>query len=443
MQIVSLTAENIKKLKAVTIHPDGKTVIISGKNGQGKTSVLDSIWWALGGLAAVQGRPIREGEDKALIRMDLGEIVVTRTFKATEEGTFTSHLEVTSAEGAKFPSPQAMLDKLVGEMTFDPLAFARMDDKARFNMLRNFVQGFDFDAYDRAQAEDYAKRTAVNARAKGAAARASEIHVPSSAPDEPINIDSLVQELADVGKKAAEREAVVANRRHVLEDAQREVKARQEEHQGLLEHLDRTQAELKKLEALRADLQKKIQEARGTIAKADDALVIAQGGMENLPPVVDVDSIKRKVEDAKTLNASWELKNRKARAEEEAAEFKQAADILTQAMETRKEAKNAAIRESKMPLEGLTITEDNKVFLNGVPFGQGSDAEQLKASVAVGMALNPKVRVLRVRDGSLLDEDGMKGLAEMADLNDFQIWVERVDGSGKVGIVLENGEVKN
>lgn len=40
LKIVRLASENIKRLKAVEIVPNGHTVTITGKNDQGKTSVL-------------------------------------------------------------------------------------------------------------------------------------------------------------------------------------------------------------------------------------------------------------------------------------------------------------------------------------------------------------------------------------------------------------------
>ena len=69
MKIISLTAENVKRLRAVHIEPDGSLVVIAGRNGQGKTSVLDSIWYALGGGPASKTtqRPIRDGQDKAAL----------------------------------------------------------------------------------------------------------------------------------------------------------------------------------------------------------------------------------------------------------------------------------------------------------------------------------------------------------------------------------------
>jgi len=64
------------------------------------------------------------------------------------------------------------------------------------------------------------------------------------------------------------------------------------------------------------------------------------------------------------------------------------------------------------------------------------------AQLAIAMAANPALRVIRVRDGSLLDEDAMQMPADAADANDYQIWIERVDNTGEVGFVLEDGHIK-
>lgn len=78
MKIVKLQAENVKRLRAVEITPNGDVVYISGRNGQGKTSVLDSIWYALKGGDALKGvdKPIREGEKTAMVSLDLGDLIV-------------------------------------------------------------------------------------------------------------------------------------------------------------------------------------------------------------------------------------------------------------------------------------------------------------------------------------------------------------------------------
>jgi len=117
------------------------------------------------------------------------------------------------------------------------------------------------------------------------------------------------------------------------------------------------------------------------------------------------------------------------------------AEALTSNIEKLKADAQAAIAGADLPIGEVSVS-GGEVFLRGVPFEQASDAEQLQASIGIAMALNPTLKVIRVRDGSLLDDEAMKTLATMADENDYQIWIERVDSSGQVGFVLEDGHVK-
>jgi recombinational DNA repair ATPase RecF len=86
MQILGFVAENYKKLRIVEITPKGRIVQITGKNGQGKTSVLDAIWSALVGAKAIPEKPVRKGADKARIKIDLGELIVRRDISTTGAG---------------------------------------------------------------------------------------------------------------------------------------------------------------------------------------------------------------------------------------------------------------------------------------------------------------------------------------------------------------------
>ena len=99
-----------------------------------------------------------------------------------------------------------------------------------------------------------------------------------------------------------------------------------------------------------------------------------------------------------------------------------------------------AVAAAHMPIEGLAF-DDEGVTYNGLPFRQCSASEQLRVSVAMCMAVNPTVRVIRITDGSLLDSDSLALIAEMAGANDFQVWCEVVDESGQLGITIEDGSV--
>src|SRR5262245_55130191 len=119
LRIVKLEAANVKRLTAVAIEPDGNLVVIGGKNGAGKSSVLDSIAFALGGKDLLCEEPLRNGTEKGHVSVDLGDLHVRRTF--TPDGGST--LVVANADGARYPSPQKVLDALVGKLCFDPLDF--------------------------------------------------------------------------------------------------------------------------------------------------------------------------------------------------------------------------------------------------------------------------------------------------------------------------------
>ncbi len=418
MKIIALTAENVKKLVAVEIRPDGNLVQITGKNGQGKTSVLDSIWWALAGASSIQSAPIRTGEKKARIRLDLGEIVVTRTFIAKDGGESTTSIAVENADGAKFPSPQKMLDDLFGELAMDPLGFLRSKPKEQFDTLKRFVPGVDFDKIAVAQTVDYENRTTVNRKAKEKRAAAAALVVPPEVPDKRVDEAALVASLEDAGKQNALTEQRKARRVAMQAEATALRTAA---------HRDRQQA---------IALNTAAEEANNKAAGMEAQLAAA----EALPAIIDTAAVVAQIAAAKGVNELIDRKASRAKLEIEAEALEAESDGLSATMEAREAAKQAAIAAAKLPVPGLGFG-DGIIMLNGVPFDQASDAEQLRASIAIAMAADPKLRVIRVRDGSLLDDEAMGILGQMADKMNFQVWVERVDSSGKIGFVLSDGRV--
>jgi hypothetical protein len=426
VKIIALTAENIKKLTAVEIRPDGNMVQITGANGSGKTSVLDSIWWAIAGTKNVQRAPINKGAEKAVIKLDLGDLIITRRFNRQESGEFTTSLAVENAEGAKYPSPQTVIDKLIGSLAMDPLAFARAEPRAQFETLRRFVTGFDFAEHERVQKEDYEARTAANRRAKEAEARAAQFSLPDDVPAEPIDEDALLEQLNEAQKHNGEIEVRKVRREGVAADIERTRAAAVDSRNRAAElrrQADDCDAEAVAHDKTAADLQAKL-DAAG-----------------KLPDPIDVSAVRAELDAARTTNALVQQRRSRDGYLAEAESAKAQSEALTAGMQARDAAKMKAIAEAALPIEGVGFG-DGFVMLNGVPFDQASDAEQLRASCAIAMAGNPKLRVLRIRDGSLLDDGGLAAIAEMADANDYQVWIERVDTSGAVGFVLEDGHLR-
>lgn len=426
MKIISLQAENVKKLVAVEIRPDGNLVQITGKNGQGKTSVLDSIWWALAGAGNIQTAPIRKGADEARIRLDLGELKVIRTFRHGKDGDTTTSISVENADGARYPSPQKQIDALLGELSFDPLEFARMDPKDQFNALRRFVPDVDFDAIANADRGDRERRTEVGRLARQERAAAQLITLPGDTPSEPVDESALVAELENAGQANAQLEQRRANRERLTREAERFRKDAAATEHDIVELQER-------IEALRGQID------RATTRAAEIDKQLADAGP--LPATVDTTPIRERISQARVINANVRRLEEKNKHGAVAEQLEKEVETLSAKIDKRRADKEAAIAAAKMPVPGIGFGE-GAVLLNGLPFEQASDAEQLRVSVAIAAALNPKLRVIRVRDGSLLDDDGMKLLAELAQATDMQIWVEKVSSDGRVGFVLEDGQVR-
>ena len=433
LKIISLQAENVKKLIAVEINPKGNLVEITGKNGQGKTSVLDSIWWALSGAANIQGSPIRKGEDTAIIKLDFGEFKVTRTFSRLDNRT-TSSIKIEDAKGTAIRQPQTMLDKLLGELSFDPLAFARMTKKEQFEQLKRFVPDVDFEAIEKAQQEDYDLRTNVNRQAHEAKVLADKIEVAIEAGEVEADEALLVSELEKAGKLNADLETRKANRAKLAQEAA----GKRKEVAGITQGIHDKNEQIERLKS-------EIQAMRGQITTLEDEAVKIDeklAAAKPLPQPIDTSAITADIAKARESNKKFELLRQKNTHLAVAAENKEESDKITARMNARTADKQAKIAKAKLPVPGLGFG-DSEILINDVPFNQASDAEQLQVSIAMAMALNPTIRVIRVRDGSLLDKDSLAMLSKMADEKDYQVWVETVQSDSPAAIVLEDGQVKS
>lgn len=460
MRIIRLQAENIKRLKTVDISPKGPVVQITGKNSSGKSSTLDAIYMALAGADALPDEPLRRGADRGRSRLDLGDFIVERVFR--KSGT----TELTVRDGTKrepgkkdselpkYGSPQDLLDGLLGRMTFDPLAFSRMKPREQFEELRRIAKvSVDIDALEAENEADFKKRTRVNGEVKSLRARVVAMTAPSARPD-PVDESALVTEL----QNAAGHNTDIEKRRMNRESAATTVREKRGHADALLDRkpaleavCERDVAELQsQIEALQKriqirkqqlemDLEANLREHNVLVSQAEE-LDKKLANAEALPELIDVASVRQRLDLAKGINAEVTLFDQRKKLAEELTALDGEASAFTKAIEDRERQKTEAIASAEMPIDGLSLA-DSQVFFNGFPFNQASDAERLRVSAAIGMAGNPEIRVMRIKDGGLLDEDGMKLLEDMAREKDWQVWIEVTDSSGKIGVVMVDGEV--
>lgn len=425
LRVVGLTVENLKRIKAVHIVPDGDLIQLTGKNGAGKSTVLDSIWWALKGKVVVDPEPIRRGEERAKITLDLGDLIVTRTFTKQEDGEFTTSLKVESAEGALFPSPQKILDDLLGSLTFDPLAFLEKDAKGQVADLAKLVKlDVNLELLDGQNAADYENRKDVNRRVKELAGKVSALRGQLvDVPLELIDTSALVQRMAGASKI----NQGIDEERRLRADLLRQSNEAKEK---ATQRRARAAQLIEEAEALEAEAERLLQEDanRPALDKPVDTTALLEEIQQ-----ADAENQKRK--------AAKEAHDRHAQAEAEYKAEMAKADALTERMAARTKQKADAIAAAKMPVEGLGFG-DGVVTFGGFPLAQASTGEQWTVSLAIAGAMNPKLKVIMIRQGALMDSDRIRQTAEWAAANGYQVWMERVEESGKVGIVMEDGAAR-
>jgi len=400
MKILKLSANNFMRLVAVEIEPTGNVVKITGVNGSGKTSVINSIVAAMGGKNSAPRKPIREGEEKAIIVVQTEELTVTRKFTASG-----SYLEVTNKEGFVAKSPQAVLDKLVGAIAFDPLAFIEKDPREQRQVLIELM-GVDLGAHDKKIAALTEHRKGLMQQKKTAEIDLGRMPKHEDAPAEEVSMASLLAQL---------NKANAANKEH---DA-----LRQKADQQLLVLTD-LQDQMQRLKAALAVAESDIQgtQARlATMERIDTAEIEKQAG--------EIEATNRKVrENQQHTKAQGGIDKL---AEQVNADFQQ----IKQAEADKADALAGCL----MPLDGLSVDETG-VLYKGIPLPQVNHAKQVEISMAIQMALNPMLKVMLI-NGNGLDGTTMKAVCDMADKRDFQLWIEQQDETGRVGVYIQDGEV--
>ena len=431
MKIVRLNAKNVKRLRAVEITPEGNLVVISGKNGQGKSSVLDSIAYALGGKELACPEPLRRGAEHGEVTCDLGEFVVKRTFTPDGGGALT----VETKDGARFKSPQTRLDGLIGKLSFDPLEFARMDPKAQGETLRKLL-GLDFAELDGLRGKTFDERTDVNREGKAMRARLDAM--PAAHEGVPAAEVSSVTVLAEL-EAAQAQNTENAEKRRLVAEAERSIQTGMNLHGAAREQCERTRKEIAALQGRLKTEEAEVERLAGQLQQVADIKAERERVAAALVDQ-ETESIKARLTELEDVNRKVRENGARAQLEADLATQRTMSQKLTDKIDAFDAQKRDALAKVSFPVDGLGVSDGGGVLFNGLPFEQASAAEQLRASVAIGLALNPKLRVLLIRDGSLLDQDSLRLVAEMADQHDAQLWVERVEDGGAT-VVIEDGAV--
>jgi DNA repair exonuclease SbcCD ATPase subunit len=443
-RITAVHIHDFKRVRNVEITPpaDADLLLLAGRNGQGKSSILDALSAALGGAKALPAEPIRRGASEAeiVVEFDGGALSIQRVI-----GPKGTSLEVKNADGV-LRSPQSMLDKLVGARTLDPLQFLQLKPGDQHAQLMRQIPDAHRIGEANAKREGLFKRRTELGRdrdnAKGELERLRALKVVAG---EARDVAALTKEKDELAAVQHESNQFI----HAANSAAGDVAMAESLYER---QRDQAEATRRQIERLQVELQRLDTEAASTKADLDRKRELAIAAKAKVGEVTEKwkASAARRAELDEQL-ASADAHNRaifeadahaKRLVESEASHKKlhDAYETCSEAIDKIDAWKKKILTAAQLPVAGLKVTEDAILF-NGVPFAQASAAERLRVSVALAIAGSPQLDDIWVRDAALVDEDGLKLIAELAGAAGKRVWLERVGTRDAGAIIIEDGAI--
>lgn len=403
VKINELLIENVKRVKAVQFEPsaDGLT-IIGGRNGQGKTSVLDAIAWALGGNNYKPSVPERDG---ALVPPNL-HIELSNGLIVERKGK-NSTLKVTDPNGNK--SGQQLLNEFVSTLALDLPKFINGSDKDKADSLLKILGiGDVLSQLDTKENQLYAQRTEVGRIADRKKKAADEMPMYPNVPKEPVSATELIKQ-------------------------QQEILARNGENEQKRQNAAR-------YERMLAEAQIAFDEAKAALQKAEQDCLTARKSAEDLHDESTAE-LEKNLAEIEALNIKIRANSTKEAAEVEANNLQQEYDGLTGQIESVREERSKLLDSAELPLPGLSV-KDGKLIYNNMPWDGMSGSDQLKVATAIVRKLNPQCGFVLMDKLEQMDLETLQEFGAWLKQEGLQVIATRVSTGDECSIIIEDGMVK-
>lgn len=402
IKINKLEIENVKRIKAVKVEPkaNGLTVI-GGNNNQGKTSVLDSIAWALGGERYKPSQATREG---SVIPPTL-HIVMNNGLVVERKGK-NSALKVTDPNGQK--AGQQLLNEFVEQLALDLPKFMEASGAEKAKILLQIIGvGPQLTELEQKEKELYQERLYIGRTADQKEKFAKEQPYYTDAPKDLVSASELISQqqgiLARNGENQRKREQL-----HQLE----------QKYQRINEQMATLLAEQKQVES---DLD---------IARKS-ALDLHDESTEELERnIANVEEINRKV------RANLD----KEKAEDDAKTYRDQYNSLTQDIEEVRDKKAELLNAAELPLPELSVKEGELIY-KGQKWDNMSGSDRLKVSTAIVRKLNPNCGFVLLDKLEQMDMKSLQEFGEWLEAEGLQAIATRVSTGDECSIIIEDGYV--
>lgn len=403
VKIRQLEIENVKRVKAVTLTPtENGLTVIGGRNGQGKTSVLDAIAWALGGNKLKPSESQRIGSAAPpSIHIELNNgLVVERKGKS-------SALHVIDPSGQK--AGQQLLDSFIEKLALNLPKFmdARNDEKAE-TLLQIIGVGDKLAVLDRQEKSLYNQRLEVGRIADRKKKHAEEMAWYPDAPAEPVSASELIQR----------QQAILAK------NGENQRKREKEAHYN----------------KVLAEAQIAFDRAKAALKQAEQDCVTARKAAENLQDESTAE-LEQDIANIDAINTKVRANAEKNRVQAEADELAGQYGDLTQQIESVKDQRMKLLDSADMPLPGLSV-QDGELTYNGQKWDCMSGAEQLQVATAIVRKLNPDCGFVLMDKLEQMDPETLAAFGQWLEGEGLQVIATRVGTDDTCSIIIEDGYIK-
>lgn len=409
VKINSLEFENVKRIKAVALTPaaSGLTVI-GGKNGQGKTSVLDTLAWVLGGESYKPSEATRQG---SVIPPDL-KVELSNGLIVERKGK-NSTLKVTDPSGGK--GGQQILNQFVEQLAINLPKFLNQSSKEKANTLLKIIGvGDKLFELENKEKSIYDQRTAIGRIADQKKKFATEMITYEGVPLEPLSAAELIKQ-------------------------QQEILAKNGENQRKRDNVYSLQAERNRLAEKVNTLAEELEKYTELLGKACEDFEIASKSAEQLQNE-STEELEKNIIDIDTINTKIRANLEKEKAEIDAESYKKQYDTMSGQIEQLREEKMMLLKSANLPLQGLSV-ENGELTYNGFKWDAMSGADQLKVSTAIVRKLNPECGFVLLDKLEQMDTDTLNEFGNWLEAEGLQAIATRVSTGDECSIIIEDGYV--
>ncbi|MDV9963376.1 AAA family ATPase [Clostridioides difficile] len=409
IKINKLEIENVKRIKAVKIEPaaNGLT-IVGGNNNQGKTSVLDSIAWALGGE---KYRPSEAQRQGSVIPPNL-HIVMSNGLIVERKGK-NSSLKVTDPDGNK--GGQQLLNDFVEQLALDLPKFMESSGKEKAETLLKIIGvGDKLTILEKEEQDLYNRRLTIGQIADQKKKFADEQTYYPDAPKELVSAADLIKQQQDVLAKNGENQ----RKREQVDKWNQSVAFLTQEVEAMKEQLQKKEQEL-------ADAQASLNVARMSAQDLQD-----KSTTELESSIANIEEINRKV------RANMD----KDKAEDDALDYKNQYASLTKEVEDTRKAKTDLLNAAELPLPELSV-KDGELVYKGQKWDNMSGSDRLKVSTAIVRKLNPECGFVLLDKLEQMDINTLNEFGQWLEQEGLQAIATRVSTGGECSIIIDDGYV--